>query len=266
MLSRYGKREWLLTLLIGFGLVALILWAGRSWWPLALIVALLTLALLAFFRDPRRRTPTMRGLMIAPADGRISSIQRVEHFEPFDGPATCIRIFLSVLDVHVQRSPCHGRVAEVVRREGEYLNALKPDAADRNCSVTMLLHHPTRETPVAAVRQIVGVIARRIVCDVSIGDILQRGQRYGMIKFGSTVELYLPGDADHHIEVEPGRYVFGGFTVLARARTDRQSEIPKTGTETATDPEDDRAHEQANAPAARSHAPAAGQPDDARTP
>jgi phosphatidylserine decarboxylase len=222
MLSPYGKREWLLVLAIGLTLTVLLA-IFVAWWA-AVVAALATAALLAFFRDPARKTPTLRGLMISPADGRVSSIHQLEHFEPFDGPATCIRIFLSVLDVHVQRSPCHGRVVSIVHKSGKFMNALKPDAADHNESVTMLLRHPTNDAPVAAVRQLVGAIARRIVCGVAVGDILQRGQRYGMIKFGSTVELYLPGHDRHDIEVEVGRYVYGGQTILARTRAETQSD------------------------------------------
>jgi len=213
MLSPFGKREWLLILAIGGALTLLALLA--TWWVPAFLLAAITLALLAFFRDPPRLVPSMRGLMTSPADGRVSSIHEVEHFEPFDGPAVCIRIFLSVLDVHVNRSPCHGRVVSISHRPGEFLNALKAESAEANESVTMVLHHPQRKAPIAAVRQVAGAIARRIVCSATEGDILQRGQRYGMIKFGSTTELYLPHPHYVELRVRQGDRVYAGSTVLA---------------------------------------------------
>jgi phosphatidylserine decarboxylase len=129
-----------------------------------------------------------------------------------------VRIFLSIFDVHVQRSPLHGRVAGIERREGPRGNALKADSAERNEAVTLVLHHPTRDEPRAAVRQIVGAVARRIVCSPAEGEILQRGQRYGMILFGSTVDLYLPEDQVAAVELQSGQYVYGGVTVVAELR------------------------------------------------
>jgi len=212
-LSPFGKREWL-SILGGGGLLTVGCLA-MGWWIAAAFFVLLTVFLLGFFRDPHRNVPSLRGLMVSPADGKISSIHDVDHFEPFDGPAKCIRIFLSVFDVHVNRSPCHGRVVAITRREGDYLNALKPESADRNEAVMIVLHHPTTKKPVAAVQQIAGAIARRIVTATTVDDILQRGQRYGMIKFGSTTELYLPQPDKVTVEVREGQRVAGGSTVLA---------------------------------------------------
>jgi len=213
MLSGYAKSEWSTILVIGVMLAATLLVVG--WWPLAIIVVVLAAMLLAFFRDPHRRTPTQRGVMTAPADGRISSIHRVEHFEAFDGPAVCVRIFLSVLDVHVNRSPCHGIVDQITHKPGDHLNALNPDSAQVNESITIVLLHPIRRHPIAAVRQIAGILARTIVCAARQDMVLQRGQRYGVIKFGSTTELYIPDTLTPRIAVEQGQYVYGGLTVLA---------------------------------------------------
>ena len=113
MLSPYGKREWLTILLIGLMITVTVLIVKPQWWPIAAVTVAATLALLSFFRDPNRQIPSQRGIMISPADGRISSIHEVEHFEPFGEPATCVRIFLSVLNVHVNRSPCHGMVESI---------------------------------------------------------------------------------------------------------------------------------------------------------
>ena len=122
MLSPYAKYEWLTITAIGLLLTTASFVVG--WWWLIFLILPVTAALLAFFRDPSRKTPSQRGAMIAPADGRISSIHEVEHFEPFEGPATCIRIFLSVLDVHINRSPCHGHVKSVAHKPGDHKNAL----------------------------------------------------------------------------------------------------------------------------------------------
>jgi len=216
-LSPFGKREWLTIL--GVGGLLTVACLAMTWWVAAVFFILLTVFLLGFFRDPHRNVPSMRGLMVSPADGRISSIHDIEHFEPFDGPAKCIRIFLSVFDVHVNRSPCHGRVSAITRREGEYLNALKEESAQKNEAVMIVLHHPTTKKPIAAVQQISGAIARRIVTATTADDILQRGQRYGMIKFGSTTELYLPHPDKVKVEVHQGQRVQGGASVLATVGT-----------------------------------------------
>ena len=221
MLSGYAKREWSTIMAIGVLLSIAAIVAGV--WPVAILVVLLAAGAVAFFRDPQRYVPTQRGLMVSPADGRISSIHQVEHFEPFDGPAVCVRIFMSVLDVHVNRSPCHGLVESVTHKPGDHLNALNPDSAEVNESVLMVLLHPTGRHPLAAVRQVAGILARTIVCRAAPDIVLQRGQRFGIIKLGSTVELYVPAIAQPRVVVEQGQYVHGGVTVLVHvgAASDR---------------------------------------------
>ena len=213
MLSPYGKPQ--TTVIIVLGGVAALVFAFLQWWIALAIAVVATLALLAFFRDPERQVPTQRGQVIAPCDGRVSSIHDLEHFEPFGGPARCIRVFLSVFDVHVNRSPMHGRVVSVTHKPGKKLNALKAESAELNESMTIVLEHPTQRAPVAAVRQIAGAIARHIVCGAAVGDTLQRGQRYGMIKFGSTTEVYLPHPEKVQVQVRQGQYVWGGETIIA---------------------------------------------------
>lgn len=214
MLSTYGKREWLTILAIGSMLTATCLLVGQ-WW-LAGGAVVLTLVLLAFFRDPNRRIPSDRNCVVSPADGRVSSVHRLEFFEPFAGPATCVRVFLSVLDVHVNRSPCHCMVQSISHKPGEHLNALNPRSAEVNESNLIVLLHPTHRYPVAAVRQVAGLIARTIVCGVRPQQVLQRGQKIGMIKFGSTTELYLPDTLHPQVTAQQGQYVYGGSTILAK--------------------------------------------------
>ncbi len=228
MLSGYAKREWTTILAIG-AMFTVTLFVVHL--PILAAVAIVaTLALLSFFRDPHRRPPTMRGVMVAPADGRISSIHRVDHYEPFDGPAVCIRIFLSVLNVHVNRSPCHGIVDSITHKPGDHLNALNPDSAEANESVFMLLRHPTRDDPVAAVRQVAGLLARTIVNAAGPDLVLQRGQRFGIIKLGSTTELYIPVSTQPQVTVEQGQNVKGGLTIVANVgpRLPGQDDAPLT--------------------------------------
>lgn len=213
MLSPYGKPQTTIIGIIGTG--AMVGAAYFGWWITLAILAVITVGLLAFFRDPHRTVPTLRGQAVAPADGRISSIHTVDHYEPFDGPALCLRIFLSVLDVHINRAALHGKVASITHKPGKYLNALKAESAELNESVTLVFHNPTHEVPVCAIRQIAGAIARRIVTGVDVGDILQRGQRFGMIKFGSTTELYLPHPDRVEVKIQQGQYVWAGVTVMA---------------------------------------------------
>ncbi len=140
MLSRYGKAQWLVILALGV-VITVLCPAGRGCPHMDVLV---TLALLSFFRDPRRYVPTQKGMMVSPADGRISSIHHLDHFEPVGGPATCIRIFLSVLNVHVNRSPCHGSIASITPKPGLFLNALNPKSAEVNESNLIVLVHPMR--------------------------------------------------------------------------------------------------------------------------
>jgi phosphatidylserine decarboxylase len=218
MLSPYGKREWLMIL--GFGAaflgpcIYLHAWTPYWWVPAALIV-IIVLALLSFFRDPPRRIPDEPGAMISPADGVISSIHEVEQFAPFGGKATCVRIFLSVLNVHVNRSPCAAKVGPITYVPGEFISALNPRSALVNESNLIVLLDPATDRPVCAVRQVSGAIARRIVCQLTLGQVLARGERFGMIKFGSTTELYLPQTSSPRANVIRGQRVFGGKTILA---------------------------------------------------
>lgn len=229
MLSKHAKPECITIAVVGLMLaVAAVL--VKLWWLLLLILPG-TLALLLFFRDPERRTPTQRGVMVAPADGRISSIHHLDHFEPLDGPATCVRIFLSVFDVHINYSPYHTSVLSITQTPGAHLNALKPESAEDNENNLLVLTHPNRRYKMAAVRQVAGMLARTIVCHVSEGQVLQRGQRIGLIKLGSTVELYLAKDMAPKLQVESGQKVTGGVTVIAQI-------TPKEGAAIIARPED----------------------------
>lgn len=232
-LSRYGLREWLTITIVaavaacGFALLA---WYLHPVWCWALVpLALLWLALLAFFRDPIRRVPRdlPPEVMLSPADGTISTIVRVDRHEAISasssgagGPALIIRIFLSVLDVHVNRWPCDGTVVALRYRQGTFHDARTAQSAITNESNLIVLRRLAGATDdeTIGVRQVSGAIARRIVCPVAVGDRAARGERFGMIKFGSTTELILPRPDDVHVHVREGQKVKGGLTVLATLR------------------------------------------------
>ncbi len=228
MLSPYAKSEWMTILGIGT-LLSVSAGLMQLWWLLVLLL-IVTAALLAFFRDPDRQVPTQRGIMVSPADGKISSVHEVEHFEPFGEGALCIRVFLSVLDVHVNRSPAHGAVLSITHKPGDHLNVLNPVSAEVNESNLIVLGHPVRRTPIAAVRQVAGLLARTIVCGVPVGMVLQRGQRIGIIKLGSTTELYIPLSMTPQALVVVGQMVQAGASVLASyIASDRVSEAAPAG-------------------------------------
>lgn len=176
------------------------------WVPatLALIV------ILGFFRDPPRRVPKVPGAVVSPADGKVCAIRT--NSDPDAGPVggQCITIFLSVLNVHINRSPYAGQVEAIYYKPGEFLNALDAASSDRNESNWVHLKCGRYEM---TVRQIAGLIARRIICRVDEGQHLRRGQRFGLIRFGSRTELYLPPEA--RLNATVGQKVKGGLTILA---------------------------------------------------
>ena len=212
-LTHYGFKEWGPIPLIAAAIAGGFVWAAM-WWPVA-VTALVWLALVAFFRDPRGRRPATDAPndMVSPADGKISAVFDVEHHASIGGPAKVIRIFLSVLDVHINRFPCDGVVATITYTPGKYLDARTAESAKVNESTVTTLTTASGEC--IGIRQISGAIARRIVCGAHIGGRAKRGARFGMIKFGSTTELILPRPADVTSHVAVGDRVTGGVTILA---------------------------------------------------
>ncbi len=214
-MSPYARFEVTLIALIGGLLTAGAAWFFTAW---ACLPAGLTLALLAFYRDPRRTPPRAANLVLAPADGKVVEVAR-DVTLPDGRRGVRIMIFLSVFNVHLNRSPCAGQVAAVEYRPGQFRNALSPDADQVNECNTLTLS-PAEPLPgPIRVRQIAGVLARRIVCAVRPGEHLTAGQRYGMIKLGSRTEVCLPAHPDWELLVNVGDHTRGGLTVLARLRT-----------------------------------------------
>jgi phosphatidylserine decarboxylase len=211
--TRHGFRE----MLIGTVVLAVIgIALGFVMWPLALVVIPVLVWLFAFFRDPERPIPVEQHSMVSPADGKVSDITELEHDELLGGPCVRIGIFLSVFNVHVNRSPCDGRVVQVIYKKGKFINAMSHSrASDENESNTIVMADPRGERKIAVVKQIVGLIARRIVFAGRQGDQLTRGQRIGMIKFGSRTELYIPKCLNPRVTVEIGQTVRGAADVIA---------------------------------------------------
>lgn len=179
--------------------------------PLSVLLALFILFVLYFFRDPERTPPADASLLVAPADGKVVEVSEVDETEHFKTRVRRIGIFLSVFDVHVNRSPIAGEVLHSEEVIGEFLDARDPESSTRNARRTWVFRNDQITT---IVRQISGAIARRIVPWSRVGDTVKRGQRFGMIRFGSRTEIDLPLDIE--ILVKVGDVVRGGETPVAR--------------------------------------------------
>jgi len=190
-------------------------------WSIAAIEGVLALVLawaLMFFRDPQRRTVQDDTMLLAPADGRIVDIETVDEADFIGGPALRIGIFLSIFNTHINRSPCGVKVEKITYRPGKYLNAMNRLAGKVNESNNLALVRTGRPEDRLLVRQISGAIARRIVCAAREGQRLAGGERFGMIKFGSRTELYLPARENIECVVQVGDKVKAGMTPLAKYR------------------------------------------------
>jgi phosphatidylserine decarboxylase len=187
--------------------VAVIVWFGTQLVSITAVPVLLAAFFLWFFRDPERAVPAGAGLVVSPADGLVTSVTSVS--TPA-GEKLKLSVFLSVFDVHVNRSPIAGVVSGVDYQKGLYLNAMNPDSADKNEQNAVTVAGDGYEV---VFKQIAGLLARRIVFNKRVGDRVERGERVGLIKFGSRVDILLPGDAT--LSVKKGDRVKGGASVLA---------------------------------------------------
>lgn len=201
-----AEARWIFAILAALTLISLLLqpWCSLIW----LVLIAYTFY---FFRDPDRATPPDPAVIVAAADGVVVEIAEVEESEVVHQTMRRIAIFLSVFDVHTNRAPIDGRIIYRLRREGRCLDARNPQCSTKNEAMTWGFENP-RVTLV--VRQITGAIARRIVGWAQMGDVLSKGQRFGMIRFGSRTEVYLPLNAT--VLVKIGDRVAGGASVIAR--------------------------------------------------
>ncbi len=190
----------------GFAFVAALLWVFTQVLWLSLAPLLLTAFFLWFFRDPQREVPTGAGVVVSPADGKVTD---AEWIETTSGSRLRLSIFLNVFDVHVNRCPVSGTVRMVEYRKGGFINAMDPDSGLTNEQTLITID--TGEYQVIF-KQIAGLLARRIVCNLKVGDRVRRGQRMGMIKFGSRTDVLLPAEATLNVKV--GQRVKGGSSIL----------------------------------------------------
>ncbi|MCC6451102.1 MAG: phosphatidylserine decarboxylase family protein [Candidatus Aureabacteria bacterium] len=200
-------REGLPYIALAFAFAAAAAIVGRPW---AFVFLALAACITVFFRDPPRAAPTTEGAVIAPAHGRVTRIDEVAENGYFGRRVRRISIFMSVLDVHVNYAPVSGTVEYLHYRRGSFKNAMRDAASVVNENNTIGIIAAGTPT---AVRQIAGMIARRIVCRCTVGDRVQAGQRIGLIKFGSRVDVFLPLEA--RVLVREGQRVRGGETMIA---------------------------------------------------
>jgi phosphatidylserine decarboxylase len=194
-------------------LALFILFLAVKWWPLALLFLLLALAFTFFFRDPTRVSPEGDDFLLSPADGKVVKIESFTTHPELSAPGVVVSIFLSLFDVHLTRSPLSGTVVKMDYRPGKFFPAYKDEAGTQNESRSLFIRGPKARI---LVKQIVGVAARRIKCFVHENEKISRGQKIGLMYFGSRVDLYLPPE----IQVRTGlaHKVKAGLTVIAEVK------------------------------------------------
>ncbi len=202
---------------VGLGVVAVLLWWLTKITLLAAIPVVLAIFFLWFFRDPDRKIPSEPGQIVSPADGVVTE---AEWIETVTGSRLRLSIFLNVFDVHVNRAPVAGTVRIVEHRDGQFMNAMNPESVLYNEQTLVVIEGDGYDV---GFKQIAGLLARRIVCSVKPGDRIERGQRVGLIKFGSRVDVLMPAEAN--LRVKMGARVKGGSTVLAVVP---QASLPQT--------------------------------------
>ena len=206
----------------GSGLVAAAIvvgWLAGAWFALPALV--LAVFFLWFFRDPERQIPATAGALVSPADGKVTDISTIE----VEGvPRRRISIFLNVFDVHVNRSPIAGVIRDVEYRRGTFHNAMGSASSEMNEQNIVTVEG---EEHTIVFKQIAGLLARRIVFDKRVGDRVERGERVGMIKFGSRTDVIFPPEAE--VAVKVGDHVAGGATILATLPVARESELAAAG-------------------------------------
>ena len=208
-------------------------WLTGVWWW-AILPLLLAAFFLWFFRDPQRAIPSAAGLIVSPADGLVTEAVSIQ--TP-SGERQRVSIFLNVFDVHVNRAPIAGTIADVNYQKGKFLNAMNPVCADVNERNIVILRGEGIEI---VFKQIAGLLARRIVFPFKVGDQVGRGQRVGMMKFGSRTDIVMPGDAE--LQVRVGQRVKGGSSIIAIMMAGTAASSPpeqKRSMTASADPEDD---------------------------
>lgn len=214
-LSPHGQREIVMGLVVCAAVTAvcgLLAWRIHPVFTVGALIAVLVGGwVLWFFRDPERTPPEGAHRLVSPADGLVTQVDEVDEPVYVKGPAKRVSIFMNIFSVHVNRAPLAGTVRHAEHHAGEFVNAMREDSSHIN-------EHFDLGVETAAgrmlVRQVAGLVARRIVCATSVGATLERGERFGMIKFGSRVEVFLPVDNGFSPSVKVGDTVLAGASVL----------------------------------------------------
>ncbi len=193
------------TLLAGWGVIAI-----------EFVLLIVLVWVLAFFRDPLRKIPEGNNILLAPADGVVADIETLEEETVIGGKALRIGIFLNIFNVHINRVPCAVKIDGVSYRKGRFVNAMSPHAGRVNESNDIAMTRLDEPCDRLLVRQISGAVARRIVCQAKKGQELSCGEKFGMIKFGSRTELYVPIREEAKCQVAVGDKVKAGLTILVR--------------------------------------------------
>jgi len=193
--------------------------AGSIFWPIEIALILTFCWQLSFFRDPKREIPQGDDFLISPADGTITDIEEVSDEEFIGEKAIRIGIFLSVFNVHINRTPADVKVENIVYKPGKFLDARSPECGRVNEANDLHLTMTKKPNCKLIVRQISGAIARRIVCKTQIGNTLKIGDQYGMIKYGSRTELYFPADIGAEVLVKVGEKPRAGITKLVEFKS-----------------------------------------------
>lgn len=212
-LAKYSANEILAMILI-CGIMAYALFPINPF--LTALPAIVFLFTLYFFRDPERTVPPGDNLLVSPADGTILSIEEVEEETFLKEPTIKISIFLSVFNVHLNRAPCAGKVTMLDYRPGKFLVASEPKASQQNERTSIGFISNSR--PKIMIRQIAGIIAQRIVCDLKLNQEVKKGQRIGMIKFGSRTEIYIPKNKVEQIRIKVKDKVKGGESIIGEIK------------------------------------------------
>ncbi len=190
--------------------------AGIAIFLIEAVLAVILIWILSFFRDPNRISPDDTNLLLAPADGTVIDIETLDNNDFINGKALKIGIFLSIFNAHINRCPCNATVEKITYKKGRFKNARHPQAGKVNESNDVAMIRTDNPTDKFLVRQISGAVARRIVCQVNTGEKLSGGQKFGMIKFGSRTELYIPARDNVKCLVRKGDKVKAGLTALFR--------------------------------------------------
>lgn len=208
--AEYGSKELSFFGMFFFVLIVLSLF----FYPLVVIpISIFLFFIFYFFRDPNRNPPDGEEKLLAPADGKIVEILHVQEDNYLKCKAVKIATFMSLFSVHVNRISYSGKVEFIKHVPGKFLDARSPDASEKNEHNLLGILTSDGKTKIM-IKQVAGKVARRIVCDCSIGQDVERGRRFGMIKFGSRLEVYIPEDADFEIAVKEGEMVSAGTTVF----------------------------------------------------